>query len=228
MTNASRTLLMDLETLDWHEPSLELMGIPRAMLPEIRSSSEAYGEAAATAIAGRPVAGMLGDQQAALFGQTCFGAGEAKNTYGTGSFLLVNTGEEIVRADGLLTSVAYRIAGEPAKYVLEGSIAVTGARGAVAARSPRADSTARPRWRRSRAPCEDNGGVYFVPAFSGLFAPHWRDDARGVIVGLTAYAGAGHIARATLEATAWQTPRSRGRRARGRRRARASCAWTAG
>ena len=203
-TNASRTLLMDLETLDWHEPSLELMGIPRAMLPEIRSSSEAYGEVAGTAIGGRPVAGMLGDQQAALFGQTCFAAGEAKNTYGTGSFLLVNSGEEILHGEGLLTSVAYRIAGQPARYALEGSIAVTGA--AV-------------QWLRDRLglidsaeaveelarTVHDNGGVYFVPAFSGLFAPRWRDDARGVIVGLTAYAGAAHIARAVLEATAWQS-----------------------
>jgi glycerol kinase len=204
VTNASRTLLMDLHTLEWHEPSLELMGIPRAMLPAIRSSSEAYGEATATALGGRPVAGMVGDQQAALFGQTCFSAGDAKNTYGTGSFLLVNTGEQIVRAEGLLTSVAYRIADRPASYALEGSIAVTGA--AV-------------QWLRDRLglidsaaeiedlarTVKDNGGVYFVPAFSGLFAPHWRDDARGVIVGLTAYAGAGHIARAVLEAVAWQS-----------------------
>jgi glycerol kinase len=204
VTNASRTLLMDLATLDWHEPSLELMGIPRALLPEIRCSSEDYGEACATAIAGCPVAGIIGDQQAALFGQTCFGAGEAKNTYGTGCFLLVNTGEEIVRAEGLLTSVAYRVAGEPARYVLEGSIAVTGAavqwlrdRLGLIESAPEVEALARS--------VEDNGGVYFVPAFSGLFAPHWRDDARGVIVGLTAYAGAGHIARATLEAVAWQT-----------------------
>jgi glycerol kinase len=203
-TNASRTLLMDLHTLDWHEPSLELMGIPRALLPEIRSSSEVYGEARAGALRGVPVAGMIGDQQAALFGQTCFERGEAKNTYGTGSFLLVNTGEHIVRSPALLTSVAAKLADRPTSYVLEGSIAVTGA--AV-------------QWLRdqlglidSAAHVEelarsvsDNGGVYFVPAFSGLFAPHWRDDARGVIVGLTAYARAGHIARAALEATAWQT-----------------------
>jgi glycerol kinase len=204
VTNASRTLLMDLHTLEWHETSLELMGIPRGMLPAIRSSSEAYGEAAGTALSGRPVAGMVGDQQAALFGQTCFSAGDAKNTYGTGSFLLVNTGEEIVHAEGLLTSVAYRIADRPARYALEGSIAVTGA--AV-------------QWLRDRLglidsaaeiedlarTVKDNGGVYFVPAFSGLFAPHWRDDARGIIVGLTAYAGAAHIARAVLEAVAWQS-----------------------
>ncbi len=203
VSNASRTLLMDLQTLDWHEPSLELMGVPRALLPQIRSSSETYGEASGTAVGGRPVAGMLGDQQAALFGQTCFAPGEAKNTYGTGSFLLVNTGEEIVRSEQLLTSVAYRIADEPAKYALEGSIAVTGAavqwlrdRLGLIRSASEVEELARS--------VEDNGGVYFVPAFSGLFAPYWRDDARGVIVGLTAYAGAGHIARATLEATAWQ------------------------
>jgi glycerol kinase len=204
VTNASRTLLMDLHTLDWHEPSLDLMGIPRAMLPQIRSSSEVYGEVAGGALGGRPVAGMMGDQQAALFGQTCFSAGEAKNTYGTGSFLLVNTGEEIVHADGLLTSVAYRIADGPAHYVLEGSIAVTGAavqwlrdRLGLIGSAEEIEDLARS--------VKDNGGVYFVPAFSGLFAPRWRDDARGVIAGLTAYAGAGHIARAALEATAWQS-----------------------
>ncbi len=203
VTNASRTLLMDLKALEWHEPSLELMRIPRAMLPQIRASSEPYGELVCTPLAGRPVAGMLGDQQAALFGQTCFAAGEAKNTYGTGSFLLVNTGAEIVRAEGLLTSVAYQIAARPARYVLEGSIAVTGAavqwlrdRLGLIESAPQVEDLART--------VEDNGGVYFVPAFSGLFAPYWRDDARGVIVGLTAYAGAGHIARAVLEAVAWQ------------------------
>jgi len=204
VTNASRTMLMDLQTLDWHEPSLELMGIPRSMLPEIRCSSEVLGECAGTALGGRPIAGVIGDQQAALFGQGCFGAGEAKNTYGTGAFLLLNTGERIIRCRELLTSVAAKVAGAPTSYVLEGSIAVTGA--AV-------------QWLRDQLgliesaagiedlarTVEDNGGVYFVPAFSGLFAPHWREDARGVIVGLTAYARAGHIARAVLEATAWQT-----------------------
>jgi glycerol kinase len=204
VTNASRTMLMDLQTLDWHEPSLELMGIPRALLPEIRSSSEVYGEACTTAFSGVPVAGIVGDQQAALLGQTCFERGQAKNTYGTGCFLLVNTGAEILRSPALLTSVAAKLGERPTSYVLEGSIAVTGA--AV-------------QWLRdglglidSAAQVEelarsvsDNGGVYFVPAFSGLFAPHWRDDARGVIVGLTAYARAGHLARATLEASAWQT-----------------------
>ncbi len=204
VTNASRTMLMDLETLDWHEPSLQLMGIPRELLPEIRSSSEVYGHAAGTALGGREVAGILGDQQAALYGQTCFAPGEAKNTYGTGSFLLVNTGESIVHTETLLTSVAAKIGERATTYVLEGSIAVTGA--AV-------------QWLRDQlgligsaaeveelaGTVEDNGGVYFVPAFSGLFAPYWREDARGVIVGLTAYARAGHIARAVLEATAWQT-----------------------
>ncbi len=204
VTNASRTMLMDLRTLDWHEPSLELMGIPRALLPAIRSSSEVYGEARASALRGLPVAGIIGDQQAALFGQTCFARGEAKNTYGTGSFLLLNTGEQIVRSQALLTSVAAKVGQGPPCYVLEGSIAVTGA--AV-------------QWLRDQLglirtaaeveelahSVQDNGGVYFVPAFSGLFAPHWRDDARGVIVGLTAYARAGHIARAVLEAAAWQT-----------------------
>ena len=198
-TNASRTLLMDLETLDWHEPSLELMGIPRALLPAIRSSSEPYGEAFGTT-----VAGVLGDQQAALFGQTCFNRGDAKNTYGTGSFLLVNTGSEIVRSPQLLTSVGYTTPDSAPAYVLEGSIAVTGAliqwlrdRLQIIETAPDVEALARS--------VDDNGGVYFVPAFSGLFAPHWRDDARGVIVGLTAYAGRGHIARAALEATAWQT-----------------------
>lgn len=204
VTNASRTMLMDLQTLDWHEPSLELMGIPRALLPEIRSSSEVYGEARTTALRGRPVAGMLGDQQAALFGQTCFSRGEAKNTYGTGSFLLVNTGAEIVRSPQLLTSVAAKVGAGPTSYVLEGSIAVTGAAVQWLRDQIGLIGTAAEVEELART-VPDNGGVYFVPAFSGLFAPHWRDDARGVIVGLTAYARAGHIARATLEAAAWQT-----------------------
>jgi glycerol kinase len=204
VTNASRTLLMDLETLDWHEPALELMGIPRSMLPEIRSSSEEYGEVKGTAIGGTPVAGILGDQQAALFGQTCFNAGEAKNTYGTGSFLLVNTGEELVHTESLLTTVGYKLGDGPATYVLEGSIAVTGAliqwlrdRLKIIDSAPEVEDLART--------VDDNGGVFFVPAFSGLFAPYWRDDARGLIIGLTAYANRGHIARAALEATAWQS-----------------------
>jgi glycerol kinase len=204
VTNASRTMLMDLETLEWHEPSLELMGIPRSMLPEIRSSSEVYGEASGTAVGGRPIAGILGDQQAALFGQTCFARGEAKNTYGTGSFLLVNTGEQVVRSQKLLTTLGYKLGAGRPTYVLEGSIAVTGAliqwlrdRLKLIDSAPEVEDLART--------VEDNGGVYFVPAFSGLFAPYWRDDARGVIVGLTAYANGGHIARAALEATAWQS-----------------------
>jgi glycerol kinase len=204
VTNASRTMLMSLQTLDWHEPSLELMGIPRALLPEIRSSSEQYGQARGTAIGGVPVAGILGDQQAALFGQTCFDRGDAKNTYGTGSFLLVNTGEEIVQTETLLTSVGYKLGDAKPTYVLEGSIAVTGAlvqwlrdRLKIIPDAPAVEELARS--------VDDNGGVFFVPAFSGLFAPRWRDDARGVIVGLTAYANQGHIARAALEATAWQS-----------------------
>ena len=204
VTNASRTLLMDLETLDWHPPALELMGIPASMLPEIRSSSEPYGEAKGTALGGCPVAGILGDQQAALFGQTCFEKGEAKNTYGTGSFLLVNTGEEIAHTEKLLTTLAYKLGDEPARYALEGSIAVTGAliqwlrdRLKIIPDAPAVEELAKT--------VDDNGGVYFVPAFSGLFAPHWRDDARGVICGLTAYSNQGHIARAALEATAWQS-----------------------
>jgi glycerol kinase len=204
VTNASRTMLMSLETLDWHEPSLQLLGIPRALLPEIRSSSELFGEVEVSAIGGVPVAGILGDQQAALFGQTCFDRGSAKNTYGTGSFLLVNTGQQIVRTEKLLTSPGYKLGDQPATYVLEGSIAVTGAliqwlrdRLKIIPDAPSVEALA--------ATVEDNGGVYFVPAFSGLFAPRWRDDARGVIVGLTAYANQGHIARAALEATAWQS-----------------------
>ncbi len=204
VTNASRTMLMNLETLDWHEPSLELMNIPRSLLPEIRSSSEVYGEAKGTAVGGVPISGILGDQQAALFGQTCFDRGDAKNTYGTGSFLLVNTGEEIVRTEKLLTSPGYKLGEGKTTYVLEGSIAVTGAliqwlrdRLKIIPDAPAVEDLART--------VDDNGGVYFVPAFSGLFAPRWRDDARGLIIGLTAFANQGHIARAALEATAWQS-----------------------
>jgi glycerol kinase len=203
-TNASRTMLMDLATLDWHEPSLQLMGIPRALLPEIRASSEVYGEARAGALRGRPVAGIVGDQQAALLGQACVQRGEAKNTYGTGAFLLVHTGTERVQSPQLLTSVAARIGAEPPSYVLEGSIAVTGAAVQWLRDQLGLIDTAADVEQLARS-VPDNGGVYFVPAFSGLFAPRWRADARGVIAGLTAYARAGHIARATLEATAWQT-----------------------
>jgi glycerol kinase len=204
VTNASRTLLMDLRTLAWSEEALALIGIPRATLPQIRSSSEVYGELrAGTALDGVPIAGVLGDQQAALFGQACFDPGEAKCTYGTGSFLLVNTGAQPVASQALLSTVAYRLGDGAAAYALEGSIAVTGA--AV-------------QWLRDQlgiigsagevealaASVEDTGDVYFVPAFSGLFAPRWREDARGAIVGLTAYTTKAHLARATLEATAWQ------------------------
>jgi glycerol kinase len=200
VTNASRTMLMNLETLDWDDSLLDAIGVPRAVLPEIRSSSQVYGESA-----GVPVAGDLGDQQAALFGQTCFAVGEAKNTYGTGNFLLLNTGTEAVPSkSGLITGLGYKIGDQPAVYMLEGSIAITGAlvqwlrdNLKMIETSPEVEDLART--------VDDNGGVYFVPAFSGLFAPYWRGDARGVIAGLTRYVNAGHIARATLEATAWQT-----------------------
>jgi glycerol kinase len=204
VTNASRTMLMSLETLDWDDGLLDAMGVPRAMLPEIRPSSEGYGEARGT-LAGVPVASALGDQQAALFGQTCFLPGEAKCTYGTGSFLLFNTGQRrVTSASGLLTTVGCRVGDEPPTYALEGSIAVTGAlvqwfrdNITLIGSAPEIETLART--------VEDNGGCYFVPAFSGLFAPHWRSDARGVIAGLTGYITKGHLARAVLEATAWQT-----------------------
>jgi glycerol kinase len=203
-TNASRTLLMDLRTLDWSPECLDVMGIPRAMLPQIRSSSEVYGTMRGTALDGVPIAGVLGDQQAALFGQACFARGEAKSTYGTGSFLLVNTGDEPVASRELLATVAYRLGDGPPAYALEGSIAVTGAavqwlrdRLGIIASAAESEALA--------ASVEDTGDVYFVPAFSGLFAPRWRGDARGTIVGLTGYTTKAHIARATLEAAAWQT-----------------------
>ena len=203
VTNASRTMMMNLESLDWDDKILAIMGVPRAMLPKIRPSSEIYGEASGV-LAGVPVAGALGDQQAALFGQTCFAPGEGKCTYGTGAFLLVNTGETPVQSkNGLLTTLAYKIGSEPPVYALEGSIAVTGAlvqwvRDNLGLVESAAEIEALAR------SVEDNGGCYFVPAFSGLFAPHWRSDARGVIAGLTGYITKGHIARAALEATAWQ------------------------
>jgi glycerol kinase len=204
VTNASRTQLMDLHTLDWDPGLLALFGIPRAMLPVIRSSSEVYGSLAVTALAGVPIAGILGDQQAALVGQACFRPGEAKNTYGTGCFLLMNTGEARVSHHGLLTTVAYRFGAQPACYALEGSIAITGAlvqwlrdNLGILERSDQIESLA------SSVP--DNGGVYFVPAFSGLYAPYWKDSARGLIVGLTRFTTRAHIARAALEATAFQT-----------------------
>jgi glycerol kinase len=204
VTNASRTMLMNLDTLEWDDQLLEAIGVPRAVLPEIRSSSMVYGEAKG-AVAGIPVAGDLGDQQAALFGQTCFDVGEAKNTYGTGSFLLLNTGTEAVPSkSGLITGVGYKIGDQPAAYMLEGSIAITGALVQWLRDNLKMIKTA-PEVEELAQSVEDNGGVYFVPAFSGLFAPYWRSDARGVIVGLTRFVNAGHIARAVLEATAWQS-----------------------
>jgi glycerol kinase len=204
-TNASRTQLMDLHTLDWDAGLLRAFDIPLDLLPAIRSSSECYGEATLDAIAGVPIAGILGDQQAALVGQTCFAPGEAKNTYGTGCFLLMNTGTEAVQSHyGLLTTVAFRIGGRPAHYALEGSVAITGAlvqwirdNFGLIATSAEIESLARA--------VEDNGGVYFVPAFSGIYAPHWKHNARGVIAGLTRFTNKGHLARAVLEATAFQT-----------------------
>jgi glycerol kinase len=204
VTNASRTMMMNLETLDWDDDILGLLGVPRAMLPEIRASSETYGEAK-DGLAGIAVAGDLGDQQAALFGQTCFSIGEAKNTYGTGNFLLLNTGNDAVQSkSGLLTTLAYKIGDQPAVYCLEGAIAITGAlvqwlrdNIGLIKTSAEIEDLAKT--------VEDNGGIYFVPAFSGLFAPYWRGEARGVIAGLTRYVTKGHIARAALEATAWQS-----------------------
>jgi glycerol kinase len=204
VTNASRTMMMDLETLDWDEEILGILDVPRSMLPEIRASSEVYGDAKGD-LAGIPVAGDLGDQQAALFGQTCFSVGEAKNTYGTGNFLLLNTGNEPVQSkSGLITGLGYKIGDQPAVYMLEGSIAITGAL-VQWLRDNLKMIKAAPEIEDLAKTVDDNGGVYFVPAFSGLFAPYWRSDARGVIAGLTRYVNAGHIARAVLEATAWQS-----------------------
>jgi glycerol kinase len=204
VSNASRTLLMNLETLDWDDEILDLMGIPRAMLPQVRASSEVYGDGTGT-LEGIPIAGDLGDQQAALFGQTCFSVGEAKNTYGTGNFLLLNTGTEAVQSkSGLLTTLGYKIGDQPAVYCLEGAIAITGAL-VQWLRDNIGLITSAPEIEALAKTVDDNGGCYFVPAFSGLFAPYWRNDARGVIAGLTRYVNKGHIARATLEATAWQT-----------------------
>jgi glycerol kinase len=204
VTNASRTMLMNLETLDWDDEILSLMGIPRSMLPEIKASSAVYGEGVGD-LKGVSIAGDLGDQQAALFGQTCYDVGEAKNTYGTGNFMLLNTGTELVPSkSGLLTTVGYKIGDQPAVYALEGSIAITGAlvqwlRDNLGMITSSAEVEA------LAGTVDDNGGVYFVPAFSGLFAPYWKSEARGVIAGLTRYVNKGHIARAVLEATAWQT-----------------------
>src|ERR1700722_13619386 len=205
VTNASRTQLMNLKTLGWDAEMLEVYRIPEKMLPKIRSSSEIYGKARIDSIQDVSIAGILGDQQAALFGQACFNVGEAKNTYGTGCFMLENTGTAIVHSKcGLLTTVAYKFGDQPAHYALEGSIAYTGAlvqwlrdNLGLIHKSSEIESLART--------VRDNGGVYFVPAFSGLYAPYWKSDARGVIAGLTRFANKGHLARAVLEATAFQT-----------------------
>jgi glycerol kinase len=204
VTNASRTMLMNLKTLDWDEEVLSLLDIPRAILPKICSSSEEYGTACGD-LDGVPVCGDLGDQQAALFGQTCYSVGDAKNTYGTGCFMLLNTGEKPVKSQtGLLTTLGYEIGDQKAVYALEGSIAITGAlvqwlrdNLGLIRQSSEIETLAKT--------VEDNGGIYFVPAFSGLFAPYWRSDARGAIVGMTRYVNKGHMARAVLEATAYQT-----------------------
>jgi glycerol kinase len=206
VTNASRTMMMNLQTLDWDDEILKVMGIPRQMLPEIRPSSQVYGPIKRPSVFdGIPVAGILGDQQGALVGQTCFSVGEAKNTYGTGSFMLLNTGTEIVPSkSGLITTVAYKMGDQPAIYSLEGSIAITGAL-VQWLRDNLGMITSSSEIEALANTVEDNGGVYFVPAFSGLFAPYWRSNARGVIAGLTRYVNRGHIARAVLESTAWQT-----------------------
>ncbi|KTR94793.1 glycerol kinase [Microbacterium testaceum] len=206
VTNASRTLFMDLETLEWRDDILADFGVPRSMMPEIRSSSEVYGTVESSSLLREtPVAGILGDQQAATFGQAAFDPGESKNTYGTGNFLIFQTGEEIVHSkNGLLTTLGYKLGDQPARYALEGSIAVTGSliqwlrdQLGIISSAPEVEALA--------SSVDDNGGVYFVPAFSGLFAPYWRPDARGAIVGMTRYVNKGHIARAALEATAFQT-----------------------
>jgi glycerol kinase len=205
VTNASRTMLMDLKTLSWDPHIADTIGVPVSMLPEIRSSSEVYGEVKSGPARGVAIAGDLGDQQAATFGQTCFEVGEAKNTYGTGNFMLINTGTELVHSkSGLLSTVCYKVGDRDAVYALEGSIAITGAlvqwlrdNLKLFKSSAEVEDLA--------ATVEDNGGLYIVPAFSGLYAPYWKSDARGVFAGLTRYVNAGHIARATLEATAFQT-----------------------
>ena len=205
VTNASRTMLMNLKTLDWDAEILKTLSIPRALLPEIRSSSEVYGEIRSGELTGIPVSGDLGDQQAALFGQACYKPGEAKNTYGTGCFMLLNTGEKPVQSKaGLLTTLGYKIGDQKAVYALEGSIAITGAliqwlRDNLGLIQSSAEVEA------LAQSVEDNGDIYFVPAFSGLFAPYWKADARGVVVGMTRYVTKGHLARAALEATAYQT-----------------------
>ncbi|WP_040833755.1 glycerol kinase GlpK [Nocardia brevicatena] len=205
VTNASRTMLMDLRTLRWDERICADFGVPMAMLPQIHSSSEVYAEITAGPLAGVPVSGILGDQQAATFGQACLSPGDAKNTYGTGNFMLLNTGNTpVFSSHGLLTTVCYRLGDQPAVYALEGSIAVTGSlvqwfRDNLGIISDAAEIEALART------VDDNGGAYIVPAFSGLFAPRWRPDARGVIAGLTRFVNKAHLARAVLESTAFQT-----------------------
>jgi len=205
VTNASRTQLLNLRTCDWDHELLQTFDIPKQILPQVRPSSEKYGTVCLNALNGVPLAGVLGDQQAALVGQTCFQPGEAKNTYGTGCFLLLNTGREpVLSRHGLLTTIAYQFGEEPPLYALEGSVAITGAlvqwmRDNLSLIQSSSDIEMLART------VSDNGGVYFVPAFSGLFAPYWKAGARGVIAGLTRYANKGHLARAVLEATAFQT-----------------------
>ena len=204
VTNASRTQLMDLATCQWDDEILNVLSIPKVMLPTIQASSKVYAKAKGV-LGGVPLAGILGDQQAALVGQTCFNPGQGKNTYGTGCFLLMNTGKKPVQSQhGLLTTVAYQLGDEPVHYALEGSVAITGAlvqwlrdNLGIIKNSPDIEKLAKE--------VEDNGGCYFVPAFSGLYAPYWKQDARGVLVGLTRYVNKSHIARAALEATAFQT-----------------------
>ena len=204
VTNASRTQLMDLATCQWDDEILQVLSIPKAMLPTIQASSKVYAKAKGV-LSGVPLAGILGDQQAALVGQTCFNPGQGKNTYGTGCFLLMNTGEKPVQSKhGLLTTVAYQLGNEPVHYALEGSVAITGAlvqwlrdNLGIIKNSPDIEKLAKE--------VDNNGGCYFVPAFSGLYAPYWKQDARGVLVGLTRFVNKSHIARAALEATAFQT-----------------------
>ncbi len=205
-TNASRTLLMDLDTLAWDADIASDMGVPLSMLPEIKSSSEVYGQVRARGpLAGVPISGILGDQQAATFGQACLSPGEAKNTYGTGNFVLLNTGtEKVMSENGLLTTVCYKIGPAAPVYALEGSIAVTGSLVQWLRDNLNMIGTAAEIEDHARS-VEDNGGAYFVPAFSGLFAPYWRSDARGAIVGLTRFVNKGHLCRAVLEATAFQS-----------------------
>src|SRR5918992_4200043 len=204
VSNASRTMMMNLQSLDWDDEILKILDVPRSMLPEIRASSEVYGEATGD-LQGIPIAGDLGDQQAATFGQVCFDVGNAKNTYGTGNFLLLNTGTERVKSEnGLLTTACYKIGDDDCVYALEGSIAITGAL-VQWLRDNLGLISAAPEIEQLAASVDDNGGAYFVPAFSGLFAPYWRSDARGAIVGLTRHVNRAHLARACLEAAAFQS-----------------------